>query len=82
MKKHNISQVKDEAKWMLKYAKHYWGAILLYCVLGVLATVMGLAGSVMSKYLIDIVTGYDTKAIGWVVFPDDCHGIGNIVLNA
>ena len=32
MKKHNISQVKDEAKWMLKYAKHYWGAILLYCV--------------------------------------------------
>lgn len=82
MKKHNISQVKDEAKWMLKYAKHYWGAILLYCVLGVLATVMGLAGSVMSKYLIDIVTGYDTKAIGWVVSLMIAMGIGNIVLNA
>ena len=36
----------------------------------------------MSKYLIDIVTGYDTKAIGWVVSLMIAMGMGNIVLNA
>ena len=82
MKKHNINQIKKEIAWMLKYAKRYWGAIVLYCILGVIGTLMGLAGSVMSKYLIDIVTGYDTKAIGWVVALMLAMGTGSIVFNA
>lgn len=82
MKKPNINQIKNEITWMLKYARRYWGAIVLYCILGVIGTLMGLAGSVMSKYLIDTVTGYDTKAIGWVVALMLAMGTGNIVFNA
>ena len=82
MKKLNLNQVRKEINWMLKYAGRYWGAIIFYCVIGVIGTVMGLAGSVMSKYLIDIVTGYDTKAVGLVVVLMLAMGTGNIVFNA
>lgn len=82
MKKLNWKEIRKEAAWMMKYAKRYWGAIVLYCVIGIVGTLMGLAGSIMSKYLIDTVTGYDTKAIGWVVTLMLSMGAGNILMNA
>lgn len=82
MKKLNWKEIRKEAAWMMKYAKRYWGAIVLYCVIGIVGTLMGLAGSIMSKYLIDTVTGYDTKAIGWVVTLMLLMGAGNILMNA
>lgn len=82
MKKLNWKEIRKEAAWMMKYAKRYWGAIVLYCVIGIVGTLMGLAGSIMSKYLIDTVTGYDTKAISWVVTLMLLMGAGNILMNA
>lgn len=82
MRKPKLEEIKKEILWMLVYARNYWRAIVLYCILGIAGTLMGLAGSVMSKYLIDIVTGYDTKAIGWVVALMLGMGTGNILLNA
>ena len=82
MKKLNWKEIRKEAAWMMKYVKRYWGAIVLYCVIGIVGTLMGLAGSIMSKYLIDTVTGYDTKAIGWVVTLMLSMGAGNILMNA
>ena len=82
MKKLNWKEIRKEAAWMMKYAKRYWGAIVLYCVIGIVGTLMGLTGSIMSKYLIDTVTGYDTKAIGWVVTLMLLMGAGNILMNA
>lgn len=49
----------EETKWMYTYAKKYKFQIVFYIFLGVLTTVMGLASSVGSKYLIDAVTGQD-----------------------
>lgn len=42
--------------------------IALYIALGVLGTTVGLFGSVAGKYLIDIVTGYDTARLPLLVF--------------
>jgi len=51
-------QLKREALWLLKRAGQYRGKILLIGLMGLLGTVMSLASSVASKYLIDAVTGF------------------------
>ncbi|MBQ6570435.1 MAG: ABC transporter ATP-binding protein, partial [Clostridia bacterium] len=53
-----LSEMAREAKWMFSYGKVYWRAVLFYIILGLIATGIGLAGSIASKYLIDIVIGY------------------------
>ena len=45
--------------WIYSYVKRYWLQIAVYTVLGLFGTVFGLAGSVLSKNLIDAVTGFN-----------------------
>ena len=54
------SEVLADWKWLLTYSRRCKKMIALYIALGVLGTTVGLFGSVAGKYLIDIVTGYDT----------------------
>lgn len=51
-------EIIDDWKWIFSYSVRYKGAILFYTLLGIFSTSMGLVSSVVSKYLIDIVTGY------------------------
>ena len=51
-------EIIDDWKWIFSYSARYKGAILFYTLLGIFSTSMGLVSSVVSKYLIDIVTGY------------------------
>ena len=53
-------QLKRELLWLLAHMRQYRQQILLIGVLGLVGTVMGLASSVASKYLIDAVTGFGT----------------------
>ena len=52
-----------ETRWIYSYAVRYKRGILLYILLGIAATVLGLGGSVASKYLIDAVTGHKDSVI-------------------
>ena len=51
-------QLKRELLWLLARVKQYRKQILTIGLLGLVGTVMGLASSVASKYLIDAVTGF------------------------
>lgn len=51
-------QLKRELKWLAAGVRRYQGSILVIGILGLMGTVMGLASSVASKYLIDAVTGF------------------------
>ena len=51
-------QLKRELLWLLDRVKQYRKKILLIGLLGLVGTLMGLASSVASKYLIDAVTGF------------------------
>lgn len=53
-----FSEIIDDWKWIFSYSARYKGAILFYILLGIVSTSLGLVSSVVSKYLIDIVTGY------------------------
>ncbi len=61
-----FGEILDDWKWILSYSKKYKGAILFYTLLGIFSTSMGLVGSVASKYMIDIITGYQTSKL-WIM---------------
>ena len=61
-----FGEIIDDWKWIFSYSARYKGAIVFYIILGIFSTSMGLVSSVASKYLIDIITGYDTSRL-WVV---------------
>lgn len=58
-----FSEIIEDWKWIFSYSKRYKFAIVFYVFLGVLSTTMGLVSSVASKYLIDIITGYQTDKL-------------------
>ena len=56
-----FTEILDDWKWIFTYSARYKGAIVFYVLLGIVSTTLGLVGSVASKYLIDIITGYKTE---------------------
>jgi ABC-type bacteriocin/lantibiotic exporter with double-glycine peptidase domain len=55
--------LKSEGQWLFRYAVKYRWQILLYMLIGVIAVGMGLATSVVSKFLIDAVVNHDSAAV-------------------
>lgn len=62
-----FSEIIDDWKWIFSYSKRYKGAIVFYTLLGIFSTSMGLVSSVASKYMIDIITGYQTSKLGIMI---------------
>lgn len=62
-KEGTFSEIIDDWKWIFSYSKKYKGAIFFYTVLGIVSTSLGLVSSVVSKFLIDIITGYQTDRL-------------------
>ena len=58
-----FSEILDDWKWILGYSKRYKGAIAFYVILGLISTSLGLVSSVASKYVIDMITGYQTEKL-------------------
>ena len=61
-----FSEIIDDWKWIFSYSKRYKSAIIFYTLLGIFSTSMGLVSSVASKYMIDIITGYQTSKL-WIM---------------
>lgn len=65
---HIITRIKEgmlkdmwhQTKWIYQYARHYWLAMIFYTALGLFGTVLGLGSSLVSKDLVDIITGHQT----------------------
>ncbi len=62
-----FKEIIDDWRWIFSYSARYKGAILFYILLGLSSTVMGLVSSVASKYLIDIITGYQMDKLGMLI---------------
>lgn len=62
-----INEILDDWRWIFTYSRRYKGAIVFYTIIGVLSTSLALVTSVASKYLIDIITGYQTEKLGIMV---------------
>lgn len=62
-----FSEIIDDWKWIFHYSARYKGAIIFYVILGIFSTTLGLVSSVASKYLIDIITGYQTSKLAIMI---------------
>lgn len=63
IKSHSLKEMLREYAWLMRRSMQYKKQIFLYLVIGILGTVMSLVGSLVSKYIIDAVTGYDSSRI-------------------
>ncbi len=62
-----FGEILDDWRWIFSYSKRYKRAILFYTVLGVLSTVLSLVASIAGKEVIDIITGYETSRLGFMI---------------
>lgn len=63
MKEGGLKEVLQELLWIYQYGLRYKGSIFFYILLGCLGIVTGLTSSVISKYIIDAVTGYNSQIL-------------------
>ena len=77
-----LKEIYRETVWMYQYAKRYWLSICFYIFAGVFSTVMGLGSSVVSKYLIDAVTGVRKDRILMFAILIICMTAAGIISNA
>ena len=73
-------QLKREFLWLLARMAQYKKKILAVGLLGLVSTVMGLASSVASKYLIDSVTGHGADMLGRAAVLMALMMIGSLAL--
>ena len=59
----NLKEMLQELEWLRRYSKSYRKEILWYIFVGILGTAVSLIGSVLSKYIIDAVTGFNATGI-------------------
>ena len=77
-----FSEIIDDWKWIFSYSAKYKGAIAFYLLLGILSTTLGLVSSVASKYLIDIITGYQTSKLVWLIVIMIGSSVFSLVFNS
>ncbi|MBO4562910.1 MAG: ABC transporter ATP-binding protein [Clostridia bacterium] len=63
----SFGEIIADWRWIFTYTKRHKFAVLFYTLLGIFSTTMGLVASVASKYLIDIITGYQTSKLGLLI---------------
>ena len=59
----SIKDIINELLWIYAYSRKYVKEILLYIFLGIFGVAMSYGGGILSKFIIDTVTGQDTKKI-------------------
>ena len=55
-----LKKMMAQTRWIYQYARRYWKAMVLYTVLGIMSSVLALGSSMISKDLVDIITGHET----------------------
>ncbi|MCD8014031.1 MAG: ABC transporter ATP-binding protein/permease [Lachnospiraceae bacterium] len=52
-----------QTKWIYSYARRYWLPMVFYTALGLTGTVVSLLSSLVSRDLVDIITGHETGLV-------------------
>lgn len=76
-----VNELVSQWKWMGYYIKCYWILISIYTLLGASGSLLGLGTSMVSKNLVDAVTGYNTQKIFEVVCVYVGVGVSQIFIN-
>lgn len=63
MKEGRLREMWRQTLWIYGYARHYRLAMVFYTALGMVGTVISLISSMVSKNLVDMITGYESGAL-------------------
>ena len=77
-----FSEIFDDWKWILSYSKRYKGAILYDTIIGIAGTLLGILSAIASKYLIDIITGYDASRFGLLLIIMITSSVLNLLFSS
>lgn len=55
-----LQKMWKQTIWIYQYGRRYWKSMILYTLLGVMGSCVSLASSLISKDLVDIITGHQT----------------------
>ena len=58
-----LSEMKKQTIWIYQYARRYWKAMIFYTLLGLMGTVISLVSSLVSRDLINIITGFQAGKV-------------------
>ena len=75
-------EIIDDWKWIFTYSARYKFAIVFYVFLGIFSTTMGLVSSVAGKYLIDIITGYQTSRLAVLILIMVGSSVASLALDS
>ena len=82
IKEGRLKQIMGEVLWMYAYVRRYWLLIGVYILLGASGSVLGLGTSVVSKDLVDAITGVNSMEIVRVAGTYVGVGVSQIFINA
>lgn len=60
LKQGTFKKMWTQTVWIYQYGHRYWKAMVLYTLLGLMGTGVSLISSLISKDLVDIITGHQT----------------------
>lgn len=58
-----LREMRRQTVWIYQYVRRYWLIMVLYTLLGMVGTVVSLGTSLVSRDLVDIITGHQTGAV-------------------
>ncbi len=58
-----IKEIKHRLKWVYGYARNYWKQMIVYVIIGLSGTIVGLLSSFISRDMVDIITGHKAGAV-------------------
>ena len=76
-KEGTFGEILEDWKWIFSYSGRYKGAIVFYTILGIFSSTLALVSGVVSKYIIDIVTGYQYEKLGTLI----ALGVGSSIFS-
>ena len=62
----SLTEIIDDWKWIFTYSRRHKWAIVFYTIMGLISTTLGIISSLMSKFMLDVITGYQTDKL-WVL---------------
>ena len=77
-----LKQLISEMLWMYIYVRRFWLMIVIYVLLGASGSILGLGTSMVSRDLVDAVTGVSSSGILQVAATYVGVGVGQIFVNA
>ena len=63
VRSHNLKELLREYLFISRYSLRYRGEVAWYLFVGILGTAVSLGASILSKHIIDAVTGFNTRGI-------------------